>query len=292
MEKNVSHDLKKSKNKHYIVTGGCGFIGSHMVDYLIEIGHKVIILDNLLSGNNINPKAEFIKCDIRELKNITTIFESRHIDGIFHFAAIARTPWCIDDPVLAYSTNVMGTLNILECVRQYNVPRIVLSSSNVVYAFYTPYRTSKYALEELGLCYNAMYNVSAISLRYSNVYGKRQSEEGPSPNVFAALRKTKKDYGYLIITGDGEQTRNFTHVSDIVKGNWLAMNSDYCGVIDLSTGVKTSLNEVATYFNCPVKYVEDRPGDVKHIFQDKEKAFEILGWVPHIELKNGIKDCL
>jgi UDP-glucose 4-epimerase len=282
------------EKKTYLVTGGCGFIGSHMVDKLIAEGHTVYVVDNLLSGNvdNLNQGAKLINADICNFEEISNAIQGRNVDGIFHFAAIARTPWCIDDPLLCYKTNVMGTLNLLEAARQNRVKRVVLSSSNVVYAFLTPYRTSKEAVESLGDTYHAMYGLSVVSLRYSNVYGKRQSELGPSPNVFAALRKSKKELGKLIITGDGEQTRNYTHVSDIVHGNLCAMNSDYCGTIDLCTGVPVSLNSVAKYFECPVEYIEDRPGDVKHIVQSPDKAFQVLGWKAVVPLEVGILDVL
>ena len=285
----------KYKNKTFLVTGGCGFIGSHMVDKLISLGYKVIVIDNLLSGNleNLNKEAIFENVDITNFNLLQTIIDKYdNIDGIFHFAAIARTPWCIEDPLLCYNTNVNGTINILEICRKRNIKRIVLSSSNVVYAFLTPYRTSKEALEGLALCYNKMYNMSVIALRYSNVYGKRQSESGPSPNVFAALRKSKKELGKLIITGDGTQTRNYTHVSDIVNGNLLAMFNDYCGIIDLCTGKNIPLNYAAKFFDCPIEYIDDRPGDVKHIIQSPENAYNILGWKAFKELEEGIYDVL
>ena len=285
---------KNLRNKTYLVTGGCGFIGSHMTDRLLSLGHTVIVIDNILSGKieNLNKRAVFIRGDITNYDDIDKILKEHVIDGIFHFAAIARTPWCIEDPILAYKTNVMGTLHILEAARKYNIKRVVLSSSNVVYAFMTPYRTSKEAVEDLGSAYHAMYNMSVISLRYSNVYGPRQSEEGPSPNVFAALRKSKKDNGFLTITGDGTQSRNYTHVSDIVTGNILAMNNTYCGIVDLCTGISIPLNDAAKYFDCEIKYVEERAGDIKHIVQSPEEAFNILGWSAKVSLESGIKDVL
>ena len=127
-------------------------------------------------------------------------------------------------------------------------------------------------------------------LRYSNVYGKRQSELGPSPNVFAALRKSKKELGKLIITGDGTQTRNYTHVSDIVNGNLLAMFNDYRGTIDLCTGISIPLNNAAKYFDCPIEYIDERPGDVKHIIQNPDEAYRILGWKALVGLEEGIKE--
>ena len=276
----------------YIVTGGAGFIGSHLVDELIKNNHEIIVLDNLLSGSikNINKNAVFINCDIRKLENIIQYFKD--IDGVFHLAAIARTPWCIDDPILAYETNVIGTLNVLEACRINNIKRVVMTSSNVVYAFYTPYRSTKEALEDLGKVYNEMYNLSVICLRNSNVYGKRQSELGPSPNVFSSLRKCKKEKNILEITGDGNQSRDFTHVSDIVLGHICAMNSNETGIVDLCTGINTTLNDVAKFFKSTIVYKPERPGDVKHIYQDPIPAFEKLRWKSKISLNEGIIDFL
>jgi len=274
----------------YVVTGGAGFIGSHLTDKLIELGHEVIVIDNLLSGSEkyVNSKAVFHKCDITNFDEIVPCFEGA--DGVFHLAAIARTPWCVEDPILAYKTNVMGTLNVLEAARKFGIRRVVMTSSNVVYAFFTPYRTSKTALEDLGKVYTDMYGMSVMCLRNSNVYGSRQSELGPSPNVFSALRKCKKLNGYIEVTGDGTQTRDFTHVSDIVSGHIAAMGSSETGVIDLCTGTNHSLNEVAKYFECPVKYIAERPGDVKHIVQDPLPALEVLNWKAQVSLEEGMKD--
>ena len=274
----------------YLVTGGAGFIGSHLVDKLIKLGHDVVILDNLLSGfeKNINKIATFHNCDIRNIDNIKEHF--KNVDGVFHLAAIARTPWCIEDPILAYETNVIGTLNVLEASRQNNIKRVVMTSSNVVYAFLTPYRSSKEALENLAKVYNNMYGMSVVCLRNSNVYGSRQSELGPSPNVFSALRKAKKEKGLIEITGDGEQSRDFTHVSDIVEGHICAMNSNVTGDFDLCTGINHSLNDVAKFFNCDVNYIPERPGDIKHIYQDPIPALEKLNWKAKVVLEDGMKD--
>lgn len=267
-------------------------IGSHMVDFLIEKGHEVVILDNLITGSdkNINPKAQFFIGDIQDGMSVKEAMQG--CDGVFHFAAIARTPWTIEDPILCMACNTMGTTVVLEVARQLGIKRLVLSSSSVVYAAETPYKASKLAGEMIALAYRKMYGQSSICLRYSNVYGPRQSEEGPSPNVFAALRKSKKEKGYLELTGDGEQTRAYTHVSDIVEANWLAMQSDWCGNLDLTTGIQTTLNKVAEYFNCPVQYIPERHGDIRHIVQDPKPAKEILGWEAKKKLEDGIIDVL
>ena len=284
--------IKFQQPRKLLVTGGAGFIGSHLVDELCRTHNRVTVIDSLRSGfaGQVHPRANLIQRDIRNFREIADLFSGQ--DGVFHLAAIARTPWCIEDPVLCYETNVMGTLHVCEAARQAKVPRVVLSSSNVVYAFMTPYRTGKEAGEGIGTTYAEMYGQSVISLRYSNVYGPRQSETGPSPNVFAALRKSRRDEGRLIITGDGEQTRDFTHVSDIVQGNLAAMRSTHCGVVDLCTGKNWSLNQVARWFGGQIVYIADRPGDVKHIVQDPAPAREILGWAATVDLADGIRDVL
>lgn len=277
----------------YLVTGAAGFIGSHMVDRLIADGHEVVAFDSLLTGDqgNVNPNAQFLLGDVRSIDQLCAA--AKDVDGIFHFAAIARTPWTIEDPILAMETNVMGTTNVLEAARRLKIKRVVLSSSCVVYAAETPYKASKMAGELIATAYTEMFGMSILSFRYSNVYGPRQSEEGPSPNVFAALRKTKRETGGKVhITGDGEQTRAYTHVSDIVEGNWLAMNSDAIGVLDLTTGVYTSMNEVAKLFNAEIVYIPERKGDVKHIKQDSTSAKRILGWEAKVKIEDGIKDVL
>lgn len=281
----------------YLVTGGLGFIGSHMTDFLIEQGHEVIVFDNFCTGSkdNLNPRARFQYGDIRMVENIVEAIKDG-VDGIFHFAAIARTPWTIEDPVLAMETNALGTTNVLEAARRMNVKRVILSSSSVVYAAETPYKASKLAGEMIAQAYIEMFGMSVLSFRYSNVYGPRQSEEGPSPNVFAALRKAKREHGKIFITGNGEQTRAYTHVSDIVRGNYLGMQSDAIGVLDLTTGVYTSMNEVAKLFGvpetCGIEYIPERKGDIKHIGQDPEPAKRILGWEATVKIEDGIKDVL
>lgn len=277
-----------------IVTGGAGFIGSHLTDRLCADGLEVVVVDNLRSGfrEQINAKAQLYEADITNPIVLTSLFESFKPEIVVNLAAIARTPWCIEDPMLAGSVNSQGTLTVLECARQANVRRCVLASSNVVYAFYGPYRASKEMVESWGRVYFEQYQQSVICLRFSNVYGARQSEQGPSPNVFAALRKSKREKGFLEITGNGEQSRDFTHVSDIVEGLVAAAHSTYCGVLDLCTGKNWTLNQVAEMFRGEVHYLPERIGDVKHIRQDAGPAKEILGWEAKVELPQGIRDCL
>jgi UDP-glucose 4-epimerase len=250
-------------------------------------------VDNLVSGDksNVNPDARFRAISVND-GDFALLVKEEKPDGIFHCAALARTPWCIDAPSLCFEANVRGTHSVLEAARMCGTPRVVLSSSNIVYAAETPYKASKLMGEQWARAYAETYKMSVISLRYSNVYGPRQSEKGPSPNVFASLRKRKRETGYVEITGDGEQSRDFTHVGDIVRAQLLAMNSSFCGEIDLCTGVNYTMNDVAKLFGGEVKYLPERPGDVKHIVQDPKPAFEKLGWRYRVTLKDGIKDCI
>ncbi len=272
-----------------LVTGGKGFIGSHLVDRLVE-NHDVIVIDNELSGHNVNPKATYHKVDIRKKEDISKFFNG--IDYVFHMAAIPRTVWCIDDPILCYETNIMGSLNVLESARQHKIKRVVLTSSNIVYAADTPYKTSKIGMEQIAQVYSSLYNLSTVCLRNSNVYGARQREDGIGPNCFASIKKSIRENGYIQITGDGEQTRDFTHVSDIVEAHILAMNHTIQGNIDLCTGRNVTLNYVASLFNAPIKYIPERTGDIKHIVQNSTITENILNWKAKVKLEDGIKDVL
>jgi len=275
--------------KKVLVTGGKGFIGSHLVDRLVE-NFEVFVIDNELSGSNTNSKTTYYNADIRSIKNIFDYFKD--IDYVFHMAATPRTVWCIDDPILCYETNVLGSLNVLEASLKNNIKRVILTSSNIVYAADTPYKSSKLAMEEIAEVYTSLYGLSTICLRNSNVYGSRQREDGIGPNCFASIKKSIKENGYIEITGDGEQTRDFTHVSDIVQANILAMDSDITGNIDLCTGRNVSLNYIASLFNAPIKYVPDRRGDVKHIIQNNTESSNHLNWKTKVTLEEGIKDVM
>jgi UDP-glucose 4-epimerase len=272
------------------ITGVAGFIGSHLADLLLSQGHDVSGLDNLSSGfrSNVAREVHFVQGSIQRMRPVLAI----GADAWVHCAAIARTPWCLDDPSLACRVNASGTQHVLEMARVLDIPRVVLCSSNVVYAAHTPYRATKEMLELWAEVYRDCYGLSTQCLRFSNVYGKRQSELGPSPNVFAALRKDLRELGYMQITGDGTQTRDFTHVSDIVRGIALAISSQCTDTIDLCTGRRWSLNEVAEMFGGPIRYIPPRPGDVHDIVQDPLPAYQALGWRSTIALPDGIKDCL
>jgi UDP-glucose 4-epimerase len=283
--------VRGGKGKKALVTGGRGFIGSHLVDYLLTQGYQVTIIDNGLSGDCVHEHAPCFEEDIRNLEAIEPYFTG--VDTVFHFAAIARTPWCVEDPSLAYSTNVLGSVNVLEAARKAGVGKVILSSSNIVYAGETPYKYSKLAMEDIASVYRGLYRLPTVCLRYSNVYGPRQREDGVAPNVFASFRKSFRERGFIEITGDGEQSRDFTHVRDIARANVLAATTPFMGVLDICTGRNVSMNYVAKeLFNAPVRYVGERVGDIKHIIQKPEVALKEIGWKYQIELEDGIKDVL
>lgn len=279
-------------NKTYVVTGGQGFIGSHVVDELVKRNCKVKVVDNNLSGDNVNDSSlvSYHKGDITDVAFMMEV--TKGVDGIFHYAAIARTPWCCQDPILAMQTNVMGTTIVLECGRKNDIARVVCSSSNVVYAAETPYKASKQAGEMIAKSYMELYDRSVFCMRYSNVYGPRQREDGPAPNVFAAFRKAARSDGTIYITGDGTQTRQFTHVSDIVRANMFAMHSDTRDIVDICFGDPVELKHAASFFGVPLTHIAERPGDIKHIVQDAKPAKEAIGFVAKVPLEVGIQDCI
>ncbi len=268
-----------------LVTGGAGFIGSHLVELLIKNGHQVTVIDNLSRGKleYLHPKAKFIQADIRD-RNISKYFQK--IDWVFHLAAIASTPPTIKDPWLTNDININGTLNLLLAAQKTKVKRFINSSSNVVYSPETPYYVSKTAAENYTSIFSSLYNLSTISLRYSNVYGSLRANP---ENCIMAMRNSWLTNNFINVNGDGKQSRDFTHVEEIAKANLLAAKSSYQGVIDICTGKNTTINTIAKIFNCPIKYLPDRPGDIKHIYQDPKPAKKILNFTAFKLLKNNLR---
>lgn len=272
-----------------LITGVAGFIGSHLADYLIEQGHEVCGVDNFFTGDisNVNERVKFYKVDITNREALELVFEIEKPDWVFHEAANPRTFLSVDDPFLNHDINITGTLNVLLASKEADVKKVIFASSCILYSPNTPYYVSKLSGEEYMRVFHTLYGLKTISLRYSNVYGSlRQSEKGSSINAMASLHKSKRDTGRIWITGDGTQTRDWTHVTDIARANLLAAQSNETGVFDICTGIQTSMNLIANYFGCPIDYVPDQVGDAKHLStsQDPKPAFEKLGYKYEIPL--------
>lgn len=289
-----------------IVTGGAGFIGSNIVDALIERGDEVIVIDNFSTGKreNLNPKAKLFEVDLRDLEKIKPIFEG--VDFVFHEAALPRIPLSIAKPAETNDINVGGTLNALIAAKDAKVKRFIYAASSSAYGSdvglpmredmktdpANPYGLQKYVGEMYCRIFYKIYGLPTVELRYFNVYGPRQAKDGAYATVIGIFLTQKAQGQKMTITGDGGQTRDFTHVSDVVRANMLAMESDKLGhgeVINIGAGKNHSINEVAKLIGGETTYIDERPGEMRDTRADYSKAKEILGWEPKVTLEQGIK---
>lgn len=297
------------KKKRYLVTGGAGFIGSHLVDALIGAGHEVRVIDNLSTGKRerVHPQAEFILADFTDLEQIRAHFEG--VDGVFHVGALPRIPFSIEHPLPAAEANVMGTLNVFVAARDAKVKRVVYSASSSAYGAQeqlplrpdmpanplNPYALHKYMGEKIAEQFHRFYDMETVSLRYFNVYGPRMADEGAYVTVISHFKRQKKAGQPLTIHGDGEQSRDFTHVFDVVRANILAMESPTAGkgeVVNVGAGERHTINKIADVFGGPRTYVEGRKGEARHTQADLSKTREVLGWEPRIKFDDGLRQLL
>jgi UDP-glucose 4-epimerase len=291
--------------KKAIVTGGAGFIGSHLVDNLIEQGVEVIILDDMSTGKkeNINQKAIFHNIDISKLTpSDYSLFEG--VDIVFHLAAMARVQPSIEDPFPPNEVNIKGTLNILFASYKKGVKRVVYSASSSCYGDATkfptpethstnplsPYGLQKYVGEQYCKMFSEVYGLDTVSLRYFNVYGERVNLDGAYCLVLGVFTRQMLEGKPLTITNDGEQRRDFTYVGDVVNANILAaikteqFNGD---VFNIGNGKNYSINEVADMLGGKKVYGEKRI-EPSQTLADNSKADLILGWKPKGDLKKWI----
>jgi UDP-N-acetylglucosamine 4-epimerase len=298
-----------------LVTGGAGFIGSHLVDALLERGAKVRVLDNLSSGRrqnlaHVEGRVELLEDDIRDVEACRRACEG--VRYVFHQAALGSVPRSLKDPATSLAVNVAGTANVFTAARDAGVARVVYASSSSVYGDseilpkregnegnpLSPYALSKHMNEELASTFARCFGMQLIGLRYFNIYGPRQSPEGPYaaviPLFFDACRKGIAP----VINGDGEQSRDFTFVADAVRANLLAAGApdEACGTAyNIGAGGRTTVNELArliieaTGAKVTPEYREPRAGDVKHSNADTSKAKTAFGYVPEIALPEGIR---
>lgn len=294
-----------------IVTGGCGFIGSHIVDELIKLNHKVLVIDDLSASENeqfyFNEKAEYHKIDICEKEKIESLFSG--VDYVFHLAAESRIQPAIKNPSRAYNVNVIGTLNILELSRKYNIKRIVYSSTSSVYGLtnqlptsegtkidcLNPYAHSKYMGEELFRQYWKEYGIDSVIFRYFNVFGERSPIKGqyaPVVGIFLNQLKNKTD---LTIVGDGMKKRDFIYVGDIVDANISAMTSDLnleSTTINIGSGNNISIKNIANLISHDQIHIDARPGEAENTLADIGVAKKLLNFNPKTDVKDWIKNVI
>ena len=293
-----------------LFTGGAGFIGSNVVDALIDRGHQVAIVDNLSSGSqsNLNPNATFYQLSICD-KGLSDVFEREKPDIINHHAAQIDVRKSADDPITDAEINILGSLNVITNCINYGAKRLIYASTGgAIYgdAKYLPadeghpinpisqYGVSKHTVEHYLYLYSTLYSLDYVVLRYANVYGPRQSPFGEAGVVaiFSIQILTGKT---PTIFGPGDKTRDYIHVSDIVEANILAMDKGTNSVFNIGTGVETSdqtvfdtLADVLGYKESPI-YAPVRPGEVYRIYLECSKARNELDWAPRLSFREGIE---
>jgi len=293
--------------KKYLVTGGAGFIGSALVNELLEQENEVIVVDNFSSGKGkLNPKAEAVNLDISERRNRLALCEKMEgVDTVFHCAALARVQPSIQDPQRYHKVNVDGTFNVLMSARDSKVRRVVYSASSSAYGDQTetpqvesmptapisPYGLQKLIGEQYCFVFSKCYGIETVSLRYFNVYGEGQVAGGAYSTVVGLFLKQRQDKAKLTITNDGEQRRDFTYVGDVVRANILASQSEKVGageVINIGKGGNYSVNEIAEMIGGETENVGERP-EPRETLADNTLAKKLLDWTPEVDIKDWLK---
>jgi len=293
-----------------LVTGGAGFIGSHVVDRYVDLGHEVAVIDNLSTGfeKNLNAKAKFFKADIRELEKIYEIVGDFKPDVINHHAALAEVTKSIENPSDTLAVNVMGTANVLLAGGKASIKHFIFSSTGgAIYgdpvhlpadesckpAPLSPYGLSKLLGENIIEFYARIYGLTYTIFRYSNVYGPRQNPGGEA-GVVAIFTNLIKSGTRPTIFGDGSKTRDYVYVGDIVSANELALDTTENNLLNLGWGKEISDQEIFDAIASALNFSEDsiyapfREGEVSKISLDSTKARKILGWVPKVNITEGI----
>ncbi len=291
---------------NYLVTGGAGFIGSHITDTLLAQGHKVIVVDNLLLGKKefVQPQVQFEQVDICDFDTLRSLMNG--IDGVFHVAADPRLPISIENPRATHESNVNGTLNVLVAAKEAGVKKVVFSSTCAMYEDNqplplnelsrvnpeSPYGLHKKIGEDYLRLFAKLYGLKTISLRYFNVYGPRKTADGGYPMVIPIFLKQRAQGVPMTIVGDGKQTRDYVHVRDVVQANILAMNSDIGDgrVFNIGSGRQISVNEIAEMIGGEKVYLPQRPGEMRFIQCDAAAAKAAFGWESTVVFEEGLEE--
>ena len=288
-----------------LVTGGAGFIGSNLVDKLLEDDHDVVVFDNETAnthdGYYWNDKAENYHVDLSKNRSSNLLQTyCNDLDCIFHMAADISVQYSIESPFESYSNNINSLFNVLEFAKRYKIGKVVFSSSASVYGVtdkvcletdatdpLNAYALSKLNGEQIMKMYHDLYGINTVSLRYFNVYGPRQSNTGQYAPVVGIFQKQKESNGALTIVGDGKQTRDFVHVSDVVSANMLVADRDVNGVYNVGTGVEYSVNQIADLISDDQVYIPARVGEARRSVADISKI-KSIGWRPNVKLEEWI----
>tara|TARA_R110002012_G_scaffold281087_2_gene470072 strand:+ start:12425 stop:13330 length:906 start_codon:yes stop_codon:yes gene_type:complete len=294
-----------------LVTGGAGFIGSNLVDQLIADGYEVAVIDNESSSANSqfywNDKAQNHLINITDQKECGKIFSAFKPDYVFHLAAHSRIPIAIKNPIESCDVNVVGTCNMLQQSREHGVKRFMFSSTSSVYGLsnkcplkedmprdcLNPYSVSKASAEDLCKMYYNLFDLETVIFRYFNVYGERQPLKGQYAPLIGIFQKQNAAGETMTVVGDGEQTRDFTYVGDVVKANILAALSDNPEVLgevfNVGSGKNYSVLDVADIIGGERKFIPDRPGEARETLADLTKSKKLLGYNPSVDLEHWIK---
>jgi UDP-glucose 4-epimerase len=296
--------------KTSIVTGGAGFIGSHLVDLLLEKGHKVKVLDNFSTGRpqnlaHVKDKIELMECDLAQRGKWESAFDGA--DFVFHLAALADIVPSIQNPESYYQANVNGTFNVLQAATKQNLKKFVYAASSSCYGIPERYPTSEtspimpqypYALtkrlgEELVMHWAQVYKLPALSTRFFNVYGPRSRTSGTYGAVFGVFLAQKLAGKQMTVVGDGTQTRDFTFVRDVVEAIFAASQSKFTGEIyNVGSGATISVNRLVELLGGDKTHIPKRPGEPDCTFADIAKIKADMGWSPKVSIEAGVAELL
>lgn len=294
-----------------LVTGGCGFIGSNLVDELVKQGHKVAVVDDLSSDAHdkfyFNKEAGYHHYSINDTFLLEKIFKAYKPQTVFHLAAEARIQNCVDKPTKALETNTLGTQNVLQFSKSYGTKRVILSSTSAIYGLnetlpqvetLPPNCLNMYSYSKLfseGLCklYSDLYQLDTACFRYFNVYGHRQPVRGPYAPVIGVFSRQKKAGEAMTVVGDGLQTRDYVHVSDVVKANIAAMNKQEPlngEIMNIGTGESFSVLDIAKMMKGVYTNVPPREGEARNTQADFTKATKLLNWKSEYKLETYMEN--